>query len=1158
MRRKFVLGLAAALIGGLLSVAVPRSVDAMENRTLSMLSPQILRQEDYEDAAVISANTETEDSLSKDGQEKWYKYVMPDDGVAEISFQHPSLASRENHWRVQTYIYDELNGLPANSACDRVVDGNTNVTFPKLGLKQGRVVYISVSDAYDDGFSSAVYTLNVEYTQSGTWEMEYNNKYKDATPILTDQAYSGTNIDGYDDEDWYRFTLPSDGMVTIDLEHQFIAGTDDIAVLNLYSYDADLGFDEKEDRIAAWPVPENSETFTTPEIGLPAGSYLVRLSLTENMTDPYQISVNYQQSEYWEKEKNDESETANELTVGDEVKEYKGALVDFDNSDSNEWSVDRDWYKCVIPKDGMLEIGFDHTVLKSSDYYWYVGVFKYDPVKGLSDNAMTEEWVNGNDGISFPWLGLKEGDIIYISVKHAWERMDSSKCGDSPATYTIQLGFTESEYCEKEYNDSYKTATPILLDQVYNGTNRRMDGFDEDDWFTFTLPEDGVVTVDLDHEETAGTDRYANLKIYRYDDVKGFEEDEDENVNEDVLGRWNLEQNDSLASPKMGLPAGTYLIRLNLNHPEKVGYQLKVNFEASAAWEKEKNNEYKNANELTVGSEQTSISGTIIGYSETSSDYLTDYDWYKVTAPGNGKLDLSFQHEKISSAEAYWDVKMYSYDKKTGLSTSSVAGASVKGNANHTFGPIGMKEGDTFYIRVAKMDSIDHLDAAVPYTLTASFTEADGWEQEPNDWMEIANVILPGKEYFGCCEQSDNDWYQVEITEEGAYQLVCTGKTATEGYVSLYQADGETMIGETIDLEDQNSESYGQLEAGTYYLKFEFFNGEYGFSISKEEAHTHTFDQGVVKKKATCTQTGIRLFTCTVCGATEEKDIAMTAHKAVTDPAVEPTCKDYGWTEGSHCSECGKTLVAQTQVAKKKHTAVKDPAVEPTYTKTGKTEGSHCSVCGEVIVPQKTIPKKVKNGLFKENGKTYFYKNGTKKSGLITYKQNKYYFDPKTYAMKTGKVKVNSSYYYFSKKAKDYGQMQTGWITVGEKKLYATAKGVLKAGKVKIGSKYYYFSKKAKDYGEMQTGWITVGKKKLYATAKGVLKTGKVKVGSKYYYFSKKTKDYGEMQTGWVKINNKSYYFSKKAKDYGVMETGKVKIGNKVYKFSKTGICLNR
>ncbi len=49
------------------------------------------------------------------------------------------------------------------------------------------------------------------------------------------------------------------------------------------------------------------------------------------------------------------------------------------------------------------------------------------------------------------------------------------------------------------------------------------------------------------------------------------------------------------------------------------------------------------------------------------------------------------------------------------------------------------------------------------------------------------------------------------------------------------------------------------------------------------------------------------------------------------------------------CDVCGKQLCTQ-------HTPVTDPAVQPTCTEEGYTEGSHCSTCNTVIVAQQLIP----------------------------------------------------------------------------------------------------------------------------------------------------------------------------------------------------------
>lgn len=75
----------------------------------------------------------------------------------------------------------------------------------------------------------------------------------------------------------------------------------------------------------------------------------------------------------------------------------------------------------------------------------------------------------------------------------------------------------------------------------------------------------------------------------------------------------------------------------------------------------------------------------------------------------------------------------------------------------------------------------------------------------------------------------------------------------------------------------------------------------------------------------------------------------------VKDVAVAPTCTETGLTEGSHCGDCNKILIAQYVVSSTNHTEVIDPAVAATCTETGLTEGSHCSVCNKILVAQKTV-----------------------------------------------------------------------------------------------------------------------------------------------------------------------------------------------------------
>ena len=126
---------------------------------------------------------------------------------------------------------------------------------------------------------------------------------------------------------------------------------------------------------------------------------------------------------------------------------------------------------------------------------------------------------------------------------------------------------------------------------------------------------------------------------------------------------------------------------------------------------------------------------------------------------------------------------------------------------------------------------------------------------------------------------------------------------------------------------------------------------------SGKDIHVHKFTTSVVD--ATCTAAGEKVYICD-CGKTDVAEIPALGHSfkdgfCTRCGAVDPDNHEHIWT-GPTCTEpqiC--ELCSKTQGEPLGHAVVTDSRVEPTCTKTGLTEGSHCSRCGDTLVAQEVI-----------------------------------------------------------------------------------------------------------------------------------------------------------------------------------------------------------
>ena len=140
----------------------------------------------------------------------------------------------------------------------------------------------------------------------------------------------------------------------------------------------------------------------------------------------------------------------------------------------------------------------------------------------------------------------------------------------------------------------------------------------------------------------------------------------------------------------------------------------------------------------------------------------------------------------------------------------------------------------------------------------------------------------------------------------------------------------------------------------------------------------HKWDAGVITQEATCTEAGIKTYTCTVCESTRIEELPANGHgETVTKFAKEATCKMEGYTGDLYCMDCGELLEEGSVIEKLPHQWDAGKITKKATTTTTGIRTYTCTKCGTTkketipkVVPKKATPgKTVKdsatNGIYK-------------------------------------------------------------------------------------------------------------------------------------------------------------------------------------------------
>lgn len=365
---------------------------------------------------------------------------------------------------------------------------------------------------------------------------------------------------------------------------------------------------------------------------------------------------------------------------------------------------------------------------------------------------------------------------------------------------------------------SYDDAVKLGFDTAITSSGKLREAC----WYQFTLEKDGMVSFSFEHQK---------LNVSRDQEAWNIEFAAEKPVIDTSLGSLPVSVNDKLytlnsraydminVSPAVGLPAGTYRIKITpaIEAAGGVPYSLRLSY-SDVYCETEDNNTENAADELALDKE---IAGSLYG--------TTDVDYYKVTVTENGYVNVRLTHDMVSGKEKTNIYHISFYDMSNNLLYEAYSnGSETELNSIK----IGAEKGS--YLVKVEATGRATIDSAALYTgtygLKVTATAYSYWEKESNDTISLANAVTPGVTYGGDIRNiGDVDYYTYTSTGKGylgldfshtvisgwetrsVYKITVTRKGATGEVYSGYVNGGDTTW---------KMPNLG-LPADTYYIKIE-------------------------------------------------------------------------------------------------------------------------------------------------------------------------------------------------------------------------------------------------------------------------------------------------------------------------------------------------
>lgn len=336
-------------------------------------------QDSLQAAKPINVNAVNQAIINENGDyEDYWKFTLTKPGQVTFNMNNHSGYS----WAFEIL---DANGYVFTDGTTDNSSKAMGVTARKVGLPAG-TYYVHIMDDWNS--YNEIYYFAVNFAENSNVEYEFNDSSSTANKIKLNTPYLG-EIQKYDDEDYYRLTLPESGAVTLNMSQK--TGIQwNTSILTL------------DGEVLSEFTTDDSSNVTKPTertVGLPKGEYLIHIKNTwhyNSTYEPYAFTVKFAKSTTYEKEFNDNAQQANSIGLG---KNYYGNLQDFSDTDYFTFYLSK-------PSSVSLEMGRKPSVS------WYMSLYNSNGDEVGSFNTEYDQFAKGIESMRY---SLPAGRY-YISV----------------------------------------------------------------------------------------------------------------------------------------------------------------------------------------------------------------------------------------------------------------------------------------------------------------------------------------------------------------------------------------------------------------------------------------------------------------------------------------------------------------------------------------------------------------------------------------------------------------------------------------------------------------------------------------------------------------------------------------------------------------------